>query len=80
MSSKAVLFCDQKTAERNIGQPGWAVISITERDGAGLHDGWLDDLQIEFQDTDNEYDPFCFQPYHAGMIDDFVQKSKIRAL
>jgi hypothetical protein len=34
---KTVLFCDQKTAERNVGQPDYAIISITESGGAGLH-------------------------------------------
>ncbi len=74
---KTVLFCDQNTAERNIGQPDWAIISITaERVGAGLHPGWLDVLRLEFQDTDNENDPGCFQPYHAWVLNDFVAKVK----
>ena len=74
---KTVLFCDQKTAKRNIGQPDWAIISITtERAGAGLHPGWLDVLLLEFQDTDNGNDPGCFQEFHAWVLNDFVVRVK----
>lgn len=76
MRLKTVLFCDQKTAERNAGQPDWAIISITESGGAQLRDGWLDVLRLRFQDTDDINDPFIFQPYHAWVIDDFVEKVK----
>ena len=76
MSLKTVLFCDQKTAERNAGQPDWAIISITQIGGAGLHPGWLDVLRLEFHDTDIKDDPFAFNPLHAMLVSDFVEQVK----
>lgn len=73
---KTVLFCDRPTAERNAGQPDWAIISIAGISmKADLRDGWLDVLRLEFADTENVDDPFGFNPLQAMQIDDFVEQA-----
>jgi predicted protein tyrosine phosphatase len=74
---KTILFCDKPTAERNEGQPDWAVISITGfAQSASLRDGWLDVLRLEFYDTDDKDTIFSFNVLQADQINRFVDKVK----
>ncbi len=76
MSIKTVLFTDRPTAERNAGQPDWAVISICGiAVEAALRPGWLAVLRLEFDDTELASSPMSFQMHHALSIDDFVAKA-----
>jgi predicted protein tyrosine phosphatase len=74
---KSILFCDKQTAERNAGQPDWAVISITGFvQYASLRDGWLDILRLEFYDTEDKDTIFSFNVMQADQINQFVDKVK----
>jgi predicted protein tyrosine phosphatase len=76
---KTILFTDKPTAERNAGQPDWAVISITGfAQSASLRDGWLDVLRLEFDDTDDKDTIFAFNVLLADQINRFVDKVKER--
>lgn len=77
MPLKQVVYMSRKEAEEELGQPDWAIISLSEPDTGPAHlkSGWHSVLRLEFHDIDVAQEPYTlFSGDLAREIVQFVEQ------